>query len=524
MTDSTPFIPNQPLAVGQFVTSEGRTFEVLKAIKRPTAPPKDGASYRLLPLAIRSALGIVDAASQGMDGDGDQAPLLQRLVDDLPVDTGSVVTLPAGHFTLSQTIDLGGRSVEMVGVYNSTVLHFPAGTVGVDLRRVNGGDYPRLRNVRLIADGSDPEDGLVDGVRSAWGGDYHYHGVLVSSIAQLENVEIIGFSGNSVHISANLGLVNDEFPTGQNASESQLLRVRVQRSGGNGFFIEGGDANSISFYGCGARDSGLHAFHDASFLGNQFYGCTAHRSDVHGLGCGHYAATDMNNSAGFFGCYGEGDSPKNLFSGRATAIGGLLYNDSVTSQFALATQGNRFSGIDLLQLTLAHNQVRFTGGNGSKALFLVPDVESGRSHWGLTQPERGYLQSRAIYEFFDGGVALPGRNRTQQVAGFATEWQYVGDVLYFSLDHHGTGFSQDLPMLLRYEPGDVCRMRKAPATHPQAYVCIEAGEGPAAKWRAEGHGAGPLNERPQASAALLGWRYFNTSDQLNTTCTGTAWV
>lgn len=147
-------------------------------------------------------------------------------------------------------------------------------------------------------------------------------GVLISSVVVMENVQVNGFIGNGLVVSADV-------TNGTNASGSIFRNILIANNKGNGIYLQGGDANKCSFYDADVRDNGENGIYDHSFLGNSFTNCMAHSN-----GKSNYRADDANNRATFVGCYSEQGSAPEFLAGAATWHGGLPANGFELSQWA----------------------------------------------------------------------------------------------------------------------------------------------------------------------------------------------
>jgi hypothetical protein len=140
------------------------------------------------------------------------------------------------------------------------------------------------------------------------GGDI---GMFVCSISRVENINI--YYANKYGI-----WIHGAIEEGNNASQSMFTNVEVIEIKGDGFYMQGPDANAMLFSNCSARDCAGWGFWDASFLGNRFVNCMGHNNTK-----GHYAATDPNNRAVFMGCYSESQGTPNVAIGGARVYGGI---------------------------------------------------------------------------------------------------------------------------------------------------------------------------------------------------------
>lgn len=137
--------------------------------------------------------------------------------------------------------------------------------------------------------------------------------ITISQVVKISDCDIKDWGAWAVIVSA------DVITGGQNANSSfsKLEDLFISGCKGGGIYFQGGDANQCFINHCDVRDCTGIAFHDNSFLGNQFFGCMVHNCS----GC--YSATQDSNRAGFFGCYAEQDSGQVVLHGRSVWVGGF---------------------------------------------------------------------------------------------------------------------------------------------------------------------------------------------------------
>lgn len=207
---------------------------------------------------------------------------LQAYLDSIP--EYSTVYLPSGSYTLAKQIEIK-KPVRIIGNWNTKLV----GSI-----KVFPGAYCYLKDFELHSDGKSP------------------NGIEISGISHLENIKVYRFSGDGVHVTADIHI------NGANASQSTFRNVEVIECQGNGFYMRGGDSNGMTFYNCSARDSGGIGFYDHSFLGNSFFGCMGHANVK-----GHYRSDDPNARSVFVGCYSENQGVKNAIGGAGRVLGGI---------------------------------------------------------------------------------------------------------------------------------------------------------------------------------------------------------
>lgn len=215
---------------------------------------------------------------------------------------------PNGTFFLYDTIFQSGKKLYWEGAEETTfVIHHK----GPGIKINQWGDIAgHINNITLINPGYQNEP--------------TQNGVEVNGIVISENLIIRNFSGNGLHIDADVGRKS-------NASFSRFTSLSVSGCQGSGVYLKGGDANQCNFYHVDVRDNQGYGIHDSSFLGNQFFGCMAHNNKK-----GNYRADDLNSRTGFYGCYSEFGSPKEYLGGHSFWIGGLPSNGIELNGFAKA--------------------------------------------------------------------------------------------------------------------------------------------------------------------------------------------
>ncbi len=204
-----------------------------------------------------------------------------------------VISFPKGDFYFSSTLNIFNKSVWLLGT-NGTRFIFAPGVTGLILNRDKSIYKSKIANIEFASQG-----GTANGLE-------------IHSIIDLENVTVSRFGGIGISLTADI----EKEKT--NVINSTLINCEVQESGSHGYYMHGGDASSIGFYNCSARDNGGYGFWDDSFLGNAFFNCLAHANKL-----GHYRADNGNNRSTFYGSYGEQDSPPDMYGGVSRVFGGL---------------------------------------------------------------------------------------------------------------------------------------------------------------------------------------------------------
>lgn len=279
LKQSSPTSPNQEITT----TNGGQDEQSIATVTAYSA--KTGESS---PGITREQLLVDSLRPNGPDNFN----FLQKLIDNTP--TQETIYLPSGVFNFSKTLTIS-KSIRLMGTWN-TKLVFQNGVAGINVRP---GSKVFIKDLDIHS---------VGGSRAK-----PSNGITINGITHVENVNVLRFSGDGIHISADIHV------DGANASQSTFRNVEVIECMGNGFFMRGGDANGMGFYSCSARDNGGIGFYDHSFLGNSFFNCMGHANAK-----GHYKCDDLNARSVFVGCYGEEDSPPSSFGGVAYVFGGLL--------------------------------------------------------------------------------------------------------------------------------------------------------------------------------------------------------
>lgn len=121
-----------------------------------------------------------------------------------------------------------------------------------------GAQYSRMEDITIEAvssSGSSP---------ATW--DSTKHGIVVKAPVYFNNVWVKNFDGCGIYMVNNL-LASDP----GNSSTSTFDGCHVYTNLLHGFYVQGPDANAMSFRNCDAVSNGGVGFYDKSFLGNNYY-------------------------------------------------------------------------------------------------------------------------------------------------------------------------------------------------------------------------------------------------------------
>ncbi|MGE3992262.1 glycosyl hydrolase family 28-related protein [Pseudorhodoplanes sp.] len=235
------------------------------------------------------------------DGVTDDWPKLQKLLalrlpnSNSTFPKGPTIFFPAGRYKfnvnqhgiqLKAGTHLIGENGGMSNAFTGTEFVFPPDCAGIVINYIdtlNGG----VEDVATGgADGSSITNIALTGVR---GTNPTAHGLWLRTRATIRNVLIRNFTGNGVHIVAGLG--GDGAIRG-NANTWMLDTIRVISCGGNGFFVDGADANAGVGIACDGTSNGRWGIWDSSFLGNTWIGCHTASNGV-----AHVASNGANKTS-----------------------------------------------------------------------------------------------------------------------------------------------------------------------------------------------------------------------------------
>jgi hypothetical protein len=138
-------------------------------------------------------------------------------------------------------------------------------------------------------------------------------GVEIVWRAEMERVYVSGFSGDCVYIHA----THTSSPT-TDANGFLLRAMRIDKCGGDGLRVEGGDANAGLVESVDVGSVSGACFRDQSFLGNTYVA-----GQAAACGKGSYVSEGRNARNTYLGCYSESDSAAPVVPWPAVWLGGL---------------------------------------------------------------------------------------------------------------------------------------------------------------------------------------------------------
>ena len=204
---------------------------------------------------------------------------IAAMLADMAVTSRYRVAMPAGIFWFADSIDLAAGNLIFEGAgagglgYTSSVrsmLKFPPGVTGI---RVHGsqtsGANAKDADVHSTADGTMLRNLMLVG--SFFGSEAEAHGIQLRAKAMIENVTVLDFEGDGLHIATSLAAASGDSPPYGNANNSFVSHVTVSGCR-NGIFVEGSDANAMSFVMPNLNANRQWGYWDSSFLGNTVVG------------------------------------------------------------------------------------------------------------------------------------------------------------------------------------------------------------------------------------------------------------
>lgn len=244
-------------------------------------------------------MGKIYLSSKGLRPDIDNSTIINRQFE-LAKDKDTPV-FPDGKFPTQKTILQENKGLRWESTNGNTELMTALAVPGVILKT------NRSQSDTFITG--------IDFVNHYGGADNtpEQHGIISSVILNMSYCKVQKFWGNGIVVTGDIA----HRGVGSNASFSFFDRILISENRKSGMYFQGGDANKCSVT-VDVRDNLECGIWDNSFLGNQFYGCMAHNN-----GERNYKTTDVNNRAGFWGCYSEGGSPPDSFAGVTMWFGGF---------------------------------------------------------------------------------------------------------------------------------------------------------------------------------------------------------
>ncbi|MCU7551308.1 hypothetical protein OCK74_19455 [Chitinophagaceae bacterium LB-8] len=403
--------------------------------------------------ATKTSFGI-NIQDQGVlpSNTGEQNSLaIEKLINSLPAGKNtSLIFIPEGEYQFSKTIKIFNKSIRLEGVNNVTLI-FKNGVSAIEINRNSSTPKCVIKDINFETRGAktNPEA----------------HGIIAHSITYLEGLKIKNFAGDGVRFTADMATNKTD------VSHSKIEDVEVIQCGRHGFYFQGGDANQITVFHCGARDNGGVGFMDESFLGNQFISCMAHNNAG-----GHYKVMNANARGNVAFCYGEGGSPESEIRGVSNLWGGIHENGIKVSEHANSFIGWMQQKVISNSYSINENQLTFGQVNlrgnqdGNYSFNFRNDGKNANFFQFLTPP--------AVLKDWDNA------ERKVPFASIAVRQYFVGNriVLYArSVDDlkkwgHFNNFN--------FINGDRIYNSEYKDGAPEKWVCIQGGILDKAKWKA----------------------------------------
>jgi hypothetical protein len=180
---------------------------------------------------------------------------------------GTQLELKEGAFTI---VGQRGSRIRFPANSNGIIIHFTY-TIGETTEQPgDSGGNSILRSIAIVGSG---------------GTDRNKHGVRCRAIAHLDDVGIAEFSGDGLHIVADVQAIYEGTATQGNANQWSARSISVGNNGRHGVYLKAGDANA----GCGVQinavNNGRWGVFDDGFLGNTHVGHHADSNGIQGAGC-----------------------------------------------------------------------------------------------------------------------------------------------------------------------------------------------------------------------------------------------
>lgn len=252
----------------------------------------------------RRRTGSVTVCEYGARGDGvhDDSDAFEEALSE-----ARTVSVPHGIYRLTRPLRIT-KGVVLHGASGAgwgaaTILRFDSGVGGVVVESAESsgvgtsGGWSVLRDLRI-------EAVPASSAKEA-------HGITLKSRARLQNVLVMWFSGDGIHIVA-------AQPEGTNANSWAIDFCRSERNGRHGLFLDGADANAGVAVGLDVSDNGGWGVFDSSFLGNTYVACHASANVL-----GAYKTDNPNQRSVFVGCYSESGYPGSEVTWPSAVFGGM---------------------------------------------------------------------------------------------------------------------------------------------------------------------------------------------------------
>lgn len=248
----------------------------------------DGRGFRLAPdqrLTI-DMFGAVpdDHGLYGTPGATNNYPAFQAAFDYLEANQVEPFTgfaslpelhVPIGFYYCGTQLELKEGAFSLVGQSGSRI-RFPANSNGIIIH------FQYTIGETTEAPGDNGANSVLRnlGIQGSGGTNKEKHGVRCRALALLDNVGISEFSGDGLHIVADVEPVHEGTAVRGNANLWAARRVSVVRNGRHGVYLKGGDSNAGCAIQVNAIMNGRWGVFDDSFLGNTH---VAHHADSNGI-------------------------------------------------------------------------------------------------------------------------------------------------------------------------------------------------------------------------------------------------
>lgn len=415
------------------------------------------------------------------DNATDTAPMLTAAIAALPSTGDYTIFIPAGDYRFNSTITLN-KPIRILGTVG-TYLFF---AISVQALHVVGNMYrgyrPSLKDIAVYAAGKSTTDGWTGGVYPIGDIDpdpshFQYHGILIETLCDLENVKVGSFSGHGVRV---YGSISD----GSNASHVIIRGGLIESNRGAGIYISGPDANACLFDGIDIRDNNLCGVYDESFLGNEVRSCMLHDNGYYFFG--HYKQTNANAVPVVVGNYFEGQPvPNSMISPYGYAVdqtngAGWTGNGAY---FSSGKWNKMFTGAGVAGSNV---QIGFSNDPVNESVSFDVYDHSGGSSARLKSTNANTIEYNQVVNNAYNDIWTFGSIRAI-IGGGSTNGQYRG--LYFPshgfmsvliggkfFQHAKSVANADL-VPFSYMVGDVVYNSNYNGANPEGWICTQAGFG-----------------------------------------------
>jgi hypothetical protein len=251
---------------------------------------------------------------------GDSAAAIQSALDKNPK---GVIFIPPGTYRLSASLRVK-RTQTILGnpvganMQGPTVLNFSPGIDGIvveDDASTGGGQETRIADLQLW--------GLYRNIATV-----PAHGIRANAGFRVERIRASGFNGHGVYISAQTPATR--------ANLWQAHDLQLDNCTGDGFHVEGGDANGGLAVEVSATANKGWGIRDDSSLGNTYMACHTRTNQLgaYSIGAGGPGLSGVNASA-LFGCYAEADNYRSQLGDQVWWFGGTNATEARGGQLIL---------------------------------------------------------------------------------------------------------------------------------------------------------------------------------------------